>query len=410
LLRPGPKTSGSFDRCVPLDATLALIPRLRERFGITRIADITHLDRIGIPVMSAIVPDSPDAISVYNGKGPTRESALAGAVMEAVERQVAAAPGLAPSAMGGRDAVEGLDLISGAPVFVPLGAVQCPWYGTPALHGSSTDGLAAGNTLAEAAYHALCELVERHLWSIAHATGHLRPQAIVTRFAGGALRLPDFVDDAVAPEIALPSGSVVIDTLAEKVRRAGLVLRLRAVDIDPFPILLAATIGDPLGGPSSAHTGLGCSWSPEHAAIRAITEAAQGRAADFLGAREDLQRHDDETVTPYGARRTYGLPLGRWYYDAPAPTSSLRSFADRSTNDVARDLLLLVEALRSADAGPVALVDLSPPDLPIHVVRIVAPGLESMGAGRTFGAAIRTILDLTIPMPSTDAKSLTLTR
>jgi ribosomal protein S12 methylthiotransferase accessory factor len=393
LLQPAPKAGGSFDRCVSLDATLTLVPWLCERYGITRIADITHLDRIGIPVMSAIVPDSPDAISVYNGKGPTRECALAGAVMEAVERQVAAAPGITRFEMDGYDAVDGLDLLSGAPVFVPLGAVQCPWYGTPAMPGSSTDGLAAGNTLAEAVYHALCEVTERHLWSIAHATGHLRPQAIVTRFAGRALRLPNFIDDAVATEIILPTGSAVIDSLAEKVHRAGLVLRLRAVEADPLPILLVATIGDPLGGPSSAHTGLGCSLSPEHAAIRAITEAAQGRAADFLGAREDLQRHDDETVIPYGAHRTYGLPLGRWYYDAPAPVRSLRSYADRSTTDVARDLHLLIEALRSARAGPVAVVDLSPTDLPIHVVRAVAIGF-----------------DLTIPSLLTDAKSLTLTR
>jgi ribosomal protein S12 methylthiotransferase accessory factor len=414
LWRSAPKAPGSFDRCVSLEATLALVPLLRERYGITRIADITHLDRIGIPVMSAIVPNSPDVISVYNGKGPTPESALAGAVMEAAERQVAAAPKL-PSFMldasvalamidpdagnaSGYDSelevVAGYELLSGDEIFVPLATVQFPWPGTRLLRGTSTNGLAAGNTLAEAVYHALCELVERHIFAVAHARGYLRPRAIVSRFAGGALTIPDFTDDPVAAEIELPSGSSVVDALAERIQRAGLELRLRAVDLAPFPILLTATIGDPRGGPSAAHTGLGCSWSPEHAAIRALTEAAQSRAADFLGAREDLCHHDEQKLPRYGTRRSFDLPLRRWYYDAPAPTRRLSSFADRSTDDIASDVRALVDALRQAGVGRAAIVDLSPGDLPFNVVRAVAPRLEGPATDGHFGPTIRAILDL----------------
>jgi len=40
--------------------------------GITRVADITNLDRIGIPVFSSIRPMADrGAVSVYNGKGAT---------------------------------------------------------------------------------------------------------------------------------------------------------------------------------------------------------------------------------------------------------------------------------------------------------------------------------------------------
>src|SRR5687768_1889525 len=60
-------------------------PHLR-RAGITRIADITGLDRIGIPVFNAIVPRSQDELSVYNGKGGTPIDAMTSAVMEAMER------------------------------------------------------------------------------------------------------------------------------------------------------------------------------------------------------------------------------------------------------------------------------------------------------------------------------------
>ncbi len=418
LTRSAPKAPGSFDRCVPLAQTLALIPQLRERYGITRIADITHLDRIGIPVMSAIVPDSPDIMSIYNGKGITREGALAGAVMEAVERQAAAAPqvpvfmrdretvlaaidpdGLEPVRTGMEiAAVRGVDLVSGNAIDVPLALVQFPWPGDSVIVGDSTNGLAAGNSHAEAVYHAVCELLERHLRAVAHAVGYLRPRAMLARFAGGPCNFPVYIDDPAAAEVELPTGCDAVDALVERIQRAGLAVRLRAFDRAPFPILILATIADHAGGPSASHTGHGCSWSPEHAAIRALTEAAQSRAADFLAAREDLCRHDERALPRYGMRREFGVPYGRWYYDAPSPQRTLRSFPDRSTNDVANDVALLAEALREDGSGPVAIVDLSPHDLPVHVVRAVAPRLESPVSRGRFGPAVRTILDLDIDL------------
>jgi ribosomal protein S12 methylthiotransferase accessory factor len=66
-----------------------MLPHLR-RMGVTRLADITGLDRIGIPVHNAIVPRSADILSVYNGKGATAIESRTGAVMEAAERYAAA--------------------------------------------------------------------------------------------------------------------------------------------------------------------------------------------------------------------------------------------------------------------------------------------------------------------------------
>jgi ribosomal protein S12 methylthiotransferase accessory factor len=375
FLQAAPKAPGSFDRCVALEQTLALIPQLRARYAITRIADITHLDRIGIPVMTAIVPESPDLISTYNGKGPTRESALAGAVMEAVERQTGAAPAVGSFIHDGCEVVEGFDLISEEPALVALGAVACPWRGAPLEKRASTDGLAAGNTLSEAVYHALSELVERHLWVTAHALGDVLPRALVSAFAGGPVSLPNFVGDPIAPNVKLPTGSATVDDLTDKIHRAGLTLRLRAFELEPFPVLFIATIGDPAGGRCAAHTGFGCSWSPVHAAVRAITEAAQSRAADFQAAREDLRREDDPLA--HGLRRSVGLPLGSWYYDAPARTRTLASFPDKATNDVACDVQSLLAALRHANVERAVIVDLSPSDGPIHVVRAVIPALKT---------------------------------
>jgi ribosomal protein S12 methylthiotransferase accessory factor len=68
-------------------------PHLR-RIGVTRVADITGLDRVGIPVFNAICPRSRDTVSVYSGKGVTPTAARTSAVMEAVERYHAARPRL----------------------------------------------------------------------------------------------------------------------------------------------------------------------------------------------------------------------------------------------------------------------------------------------------------------------------
>src|ERR1700761_3207352 len=76
-------------RSIPAAETAASAAAVAESLGVTRVADITGLDRIGIPVYSAIVPDSADNISVYNGKGRRPIDAKAGALMEAIERQTA---------------------------------------------------------------------------------------------------------------------------------------------------------------------------------------------------------------------------------------------------------------------------------------------------------------------------------
>ena len=56
-------------RAVPPEETLRAAEAKLPAAGITRVADITDLDRIGIPVFSSIRPMADrGAISVYNGK------------------------------------------------------------------------------------------------------------------------------------------------------------------------------------------------------------------------------------------------------------------------------------------------------------------------------------------------------
>ncbi len=74
-------------RAAPLEETLARIEPKVPAAGITRVADITNLDRIGIPVFSCIRPTAESgAITVYNGKGATVEESRISAIMEGIER------------------------------------------------------------------------------------------------------------------------------------------------------------------------------------------------------------------------------------------------------------------------------------------------------------------------------------
>ena len=69
------------------EETLEMVRDLVIPAGITRVADITGLDRLGIPVFSCIRPDAAEgSISVYNGKGATETAARVSAIMEGLER------------------------------------------------------------------------------------------------------------------------------------------------------------------------------------------------------------------------------------------------------------------------------------------------------------------------------------
>ena len=183
-------------RCVSAAETVANIRSVAESLGVTRLADITGLDRIGIPVYSSIVPDSRDILSVYNGKGLRPVDAKAGALMEAIERQTALKVRLPfiegsyaelredncvldPKTLNQQLAADysddrtyawcqGLDIVSGKPCYVPSRLAGFMWYDVP--HGSpylitDTNGLASGNCREEAICHALCELAERDAWT-----------------------------------------------------------------------------------------------------------------------------------------------------------------------------------------------------------------------------------------------------
>ena len=55
-----------------MEDTLAEIIPLCKKIGVTRISDITYMDKLYIPNYTAVLPGTEDSIWVYSGKGPTK--------------------------------------------------------------------------------------------------------------------------------------------------------------------------------------------------------------------------------------------------------------------------------------------------------------------------------------------------
>ncbi len=80
---PQPLGSGAPRRCPPRK-TLARLTPFFSAMGITRVANVTGLDNIGIPVVMVCRPNS-RGLAVSQGKGLDLDSAKVSGLMEAAE-------------------------------------------------------------------------------------------------------------------------------------------------------------------------------------------------------------------------------------------------------------------------------------------------------------------------------------
>src|SRR5580698_339805 len=78
------KLRNGTDRAAAICETIDKARRVLDAVGVTRVADITGLDHIGIPVAAAYRPNA-RSVSVSQGKGVSLEAAQASAAMEAIE-------------------------------------------------------------------------------------------------------------------------------------------------------------------------------------------------------------------------------------------------------------------------------------------------------------------------------------
>ena len=372
-------------RVVAPEATLARVLPLSERMGVTRIAVLTGLDTIGIPVAAAVRPNS-RSVAQHQGKGATLAAAKASAIMEAVESyhaesvslplrlasfdelgSTAVSPDrlpLAPSGAGLASAVmterllwvAAQELMAGTPIWVPFELVSADFTRPPPIGGTifqaTTNGLAAGNTWLEAILHALYELVERDAVAIWRASCAA-------------------VQDALAVELDTVDAEPCRRLLA-LFARAGMLIRVWDVSSDlRLPAFVCLVQSHDANDGVEPQLGSGCHAAREIALSRALTEAAQARAAVISGARDDF--------TPAGYRtvdRARQWAIASHWLRSPA-RRPFASAPDRaSPNNLAQDLETVLEALDGACMRQVAWVDLGQPEIGIPVVRAIVPGLE----------------------------------
>lgn len=367
-------------RAATLAATWRRFAPQQRAAGITRIAEQTGLDTIGIPVYAAIRPMG-RSLSTQQGKGATAAAARVSALMESLETYTAEQPlagvvrgsakalgkqrrvvdvrQLARAGRGrlDRDArwpwVTGWDLAAGEPILVPAECVTLDTvFARPPVFDVSSTGLASGNVLVEAIVHGLLEVIERDA------------EAAWRRGGSDRRLVLDAIDDATCRElIAKISGAGARVFVWDLTGEGGVAV----------PVIGCAIVEDP-GAPAwrplGVYQGFGAHLVPEVAIARAITEAAQTRVTYIAGGRDDFfpidyaRATDPELVADLWARAASPC-------DEPVDPNDLPRAVTRGLGE---DLEVLLARLAEAGSPQVIAVDLTRPELGVPVARVLVPG------------------------------------
>jgi ribosomal protein S12 methylthiotransferase accessory factor len=374
-----PKTRTVANPAAMLEAVRPLLPEC----GVTRLANITGLDRIGIPVAIAVRPES-ESLAVDSGKGTTIEQALCSAAMESMERHWAEVSpvdyyrqcqmelngeghtyevnfpltkyGRIPSPDQRIDWVEAEDYLTGGPVFVPRRLVQTDFGREEGLiekmFYSTTSGLSAGPT-AEAAYlQGLYEVVERDACHLAldrmMRTGILPAVRLETIECAGVLTMLHKIE-------AAGCGAVILDCQSE-------------VKVPTF----AAWIFDREAPELGIFRGYGAHLSPEVAVTRAICEAAQARAVLLAGARDDYSHSKWIQNRNIGAEGMRSLAELTGVTDFPQG-----DFAATGATTEEQEMREVVARCVEAGFHRILTYEFELPlRMPFAVVRVLVPGME----------------------------------
>ena len=357
-----------------LDTLLPLLPALE----VTRVADQTGLDVIGIPVAAAFRPNS-RSIAVHQGKGLTRAAAQVSAIMEAAECFLAenplmplrrAAVGELPDAIAidrlPRRAdphpaqrflwAEGVDLIAGRPRWVPFELVHADFTAPaePGLFTATTNGMGAGQDTTRSRSHALWELLERD------AIARWRQAGGPAARDASPLDL-DTVDD--------PACRTVLDRLRALAIRTAVWRVPSRVGAAAFQALLLP----PDGGLAGIEPEMGGSFHPDPALalLGALTEAAQSRVTRIAGARDD---YDPASYAPAARAERMAQAVAWFALSVRRPAVPMPRPAGMP--DRRRWLAEHLEALARDGCGEAVWIDLTHPALPIACGRMVVPGLS----------------------------------
>ena len=402
-------------RIIPPEQTLRMTMSLSKQIGVTRLADITHMDKLTIPNYSAVLPGTEDYIWVYSGKGPTKAHAKASALMECIERYSSLPSSTRRDFIQGSydqlsqrytvlhpeevvepfnfqyrnymtmDFLPGFELFSGERMLVPASLALFRYTPKPpALNPFAfyhTNGLASGNVLEEAVCHSLCEVIERDAISLAELRASAIPFHFIRtitnslkarQYSVSPVPADQFMDDSsIFPDVDIRDVDFdPIKMLVRKFEKANIPLIIKDISSDiGIPTFNASSIEWLTHDYGYLAEGHGTHPDARIALLRAITEVSQTRAANIQGARDDLRKikygHDNSDD-----KRAWQFTPSK----NKIQFSQVRSYFNR---DILDDIKLILARLQHADLKKAIIVDLTIAKIGIPVVRAIVPGLET---------------------------------
>jgi ribosomal protein S12 methylthiotransferase accessory factor len=367
-------------RTVAAHKTWRRLRPLLPRIGITRVADITGLDRVGIPTFSCVRPVSyRSGVTVTCGKGRRAVDAMVGAIMESIEyklcepfesahrirtcrrdeldglaldpRELVVPPWLKDPDALRFEWVEGWDIVHDEAIWVPAASVFCPFEAARGaashlFHGS-TNGLASGNCYEEAICHGLSEVIERDALSIYQSA-----------FSAAGEQFP-LVDPQTVPASC--------QELLARFHKADVEVWIRNVTSDLGIPTFDVNVLEDHGAKFLFHNGTGTHLIAEIALWRAITEAAQSRAADIQGSREDLSHWRRGAMQVLDRNAVVFRDTGRVKF------GEIPSYKH---GDVRDDIRFMCERLRERGMSRVIVVDLTCEEIGVPCVKVIVPGAD----------------------------------
>lgn len=407
-------TDGS-PRAVSAQQTLRVANLTCKQIGVTRLADITHMDKLNIPNYSAVLPGTEDYIWVYSGKGRTKVHAQVSALMESIERYSSL-----PSSSQRRftqgsydqlskehtvlhpeevvepfnfqykdymtmDFLSGFEMLSEGIILVPAALALFRYSPKPpALNPFAfyhTNGLASGNVLEEAICHSLCEVIERDAVSLAQLRASALPFHSIQHISN-ALRSQGYPVTSIPPDLFRDDASIYSDIDIYDLDFQPLKVMIRKFEEAGIPLIIkniTSDIGIPTFNASSVEwlshdygylvEGHGTHPDSRIALLRAITEVSQTRAANIQGARDDLRK------IKYGQENSDDKRA--WQFTPSKRKSRFSDIRSYLNEDILDDIKLLLNCLKKVGLTKVIIVDLTIAEIGIPVVRAIVPGLET---------------------------------
>jgi YcaO-like protein with predicted kinase domain len=365
---------------------LARFARHAGAVGLTRIANVTGLDYLGVPVFMSVRPNA-RSLSVAQGKGLDEKSARVSAFMEAVEmahaeqptprlrtssyaemgaRARVPDPNLLPQQKGrafrrNREIawIAGNSLRDGETVWVPHDLVHLDFTRSPQPASGfliSSNGLASGNHPLEALCAGLYEVIERDataLWRFQRGTKRAEMRLLLSSVTDPDCR--SLLDRLHECEMSVAVWDVTTD-----IGVASFLCRIREAPGNTRSRL----------GP---FWGSGCHLSRNIALSRAVTEAVQSRLTYIAGSRDDLQARD--YIDPPEQAL---FDLASDIHEQRARNRRFEDVPDFYSKTFEEDLQHLISRLAAAHLTEIVMIDLTRPSIGIPVVRVIVPGLEGM--------------------------------